>query len=203
MLFVLRHGETEWNRLGRFQGQQNSPLTTRGQAQAAAMGRLLREHLSDVADTPIWRSPLGRVRETCALVCSELGIDEQNVLEHDALKEVNFGEWEGLSPTEVARRDRAAYDLRNADKYRNSAPGGESYHEVFARVSAWLEQVERGRQTVVIAHGSLNRLLIAAATGLSPQRCIEEVPLPQDAILVAEPGNWEVVATDFVDDPFF
>ena len=199
MLFVLRHGETEWNRLGRFQGQQNSPLTERGQRQAAAMGRLLCDLLVDPASTPIWCSPLGRAQQSCHQVCSALGINQDMVSESEALKEVNFGDWEGLSATQVALQDRAAYDHRNRDKFHNPAPGGECYRDVFGRVSTWLETIDRERQTVVIAHGSLNRMLVAAATGIAPQRCLEEVPLPQDAFLSVTERDWELLATDFVD----
>ena len=200
MLFVLRHGETDWNRLGRFQGQQNSPLTERGQRQAAAMGRLLGNHLIDPASTPIWCSPLGRAQQSCRQVCSALGIGQDMVCQSDALKEVNFGTWEGLSATQVALQDRAAYDLRNRNKFLNPAPGGESYRDVFDRVSAWLKTIDRERQTVVIAHGSLNRMLVAAATGIAPQRCLEEVPLPQDAFLAVTERDWELLATDFLDE---
>lgn len=164
------------------------------------MGRLLGDHLVDPASTPIWCSPLGRAQQSCSQVCSALGIGQEMVCESDALKEVNFGAWEGLSATQVALQDRAAYDLRNHNKFLNPAPGGECYRDVFDRVSAWLKTLERERQTVVIAHGSLNRMLVAAATGIAPQRCLEEVPLPQDAFLMVTHGGWKVLATDFVDE---
>lgn len=199
MLFVLRHGETEWNRLGRFQGQQNSPLTQRGERQAAAMGRLLRDHLLDPPTTPIWVGPLGRAQQSCDQVCTALGIDRSMVRTSDALKEVDFGAWEGLNATQVALQDRDAYDRRNSDKFLIPPPGGECYRDVLERVSAWLKTVDREQQTVVIAHGSLNRMLVSAATVIAPKRCLEEVPLPQDAILQIEGQRWNVLPTDFVD----
>jgi len=199
MLYVLRHGETQWNRLGRFQGQRNSPLTERGERQAAAMGRLLGDHLVDPTSTPIWCSPLGRAQQSCSQVCAALGTGQDMVRSSDALKEVAFSHWEGLTATEVALRDRDAYDHRNRDKFLNLAPGGESYRDVFDRVAVWLKTIDRERQTVVIAHGSLNRMLVAAATGIAPQRCLEEVPLAQDALLLVTDDGWKVLATDFVD----
>ena len=196
MLYVLRHGETEWNRIGRFQGQLDSPLTERGKAQASAMGRLLGQCLLEPVATPVWSSPLGRARQSCELVCAAAGIPGDRVREDAALMEVNFGAWEGIDATEAAKRDRAAYDLRNRDKFHNRFPGGECYHDVFMRVSRWVAGLDCDRETVAVAHGSLNRTLVAAATGIPPQRCLEEVPMHQDAILVVGRCGWEVVETD-------
>ncbi len=166
MLFVLRHGEIEWNRVGRFQGQKDSPLTALGEAQAAAIRRLLKRYLTDLESVPIWCNPLGRACRSCELVCAALGIEPGRIQESDALKEINFGHWEGITATEAAMADRDAYDLRYRDKFHNPVPGGESYRDVYQRVSSWIGAIDPQYQTVILAHGSLNRVVAAATADL-------------------------------------
>ncbi len=96
-LYLLRHGETEFNLEGRLQGQQDSPLTARGRAQARAHGALLK---TLIAEPEAWRvvaSPLGRTMDTARLACAELGLPEAAIETDPRLKEIAFGDWEGLT----------------------------------------------------------------------------------------------------------
>lgn len=91
-LYVLRHGETEWNREGRIQGARDSALTERGRAQAAAMGRALAVELERNAGPTIFlRSPLGRTRETSLIVGRSLGLDPSCWRDDERLVEVCYG----------------------------------------------------------------------------------------------------------------
>mgnify|MGYP005641338473 FL=1 len=199
MLYILRHGETEWNRSGRFQGQNNSPLTDRGKAQARAMGRLLRDRLEDTEHAPISASPLGRTQQALEIVCEELGRQPATARNDKALMKICYGDWEGKTATEVALHDRAAHELRYQDRLRNRVPNGESYLDIYHRAAAWLAGIELERETVVVAHGAFNRMLIAAACGHDPELHLD-TQTPQDAIYAATNGSYQLVNTDYRDE---
>src|SRR4029079_3508556 len=106
-ILVLRHGQSEWNAVRRWQGTADSPLTELGREQAATTARLLVAHRLDFAS--IWTSNLRRASQTAAIIAGALGLGEPIV---DArLQEADAGEWEGLTPAEIeltrARRLRA------------------------------------------------------------------------------------------------
>ena len=91
MLYLLRHGETEFNRTGRLQGQQDSPLTARGRDQARAHGALLKTLIVDPAAWRVVASPLGRALDTARLACAELGLAEAAIETDPRLKEIAYG----------------------------------------------------------------------------------------------------------------
>ncbi|WP_342028824.1 histidine phosphatase family protein [Agrobacterium fabrum] len=101
-IYLLRHGETLWNSLGRFQGQLDSPLTPRGVEQADQVARLLRDALNN--DNQLFQmqiSPLGRVRQTVERVQAKLPLP---YIEDDRLVEVTTGSWDGLTRFENRQR---------------------------------------------------------------------------------------------------
>jgi len=158
-LFVLRHGETEWNRAGRLQGWQDSPLTEQGRAQAARQGDILRDVLNGNAH---WvASPLGRALDTAKIA----GAPE--ALAHDArLREIDMGAWTGLSSAEIAKQRP---DLAGFARY-NAIPNGETIADLADRVAAFLaEQAGQTTPTVVITHGITSRILRCLATGQPPE----------------------------------
>jgi broad specificity phosphatase PhoE len=99
-LYLLRHGETEWNREGRIQGSQDSPLTARGRAQATAQADILAREVPQMWQLARYCSPLRRARDTARIALDGLVpvIDRR-------LREVDFGAWEGLTPAERGARD--------------------------------------------------------------------------------------------------
>lgn len=189
MFYVLRHGETEWNRLGLLQGKQDSPLTALGRAQAAAMGACIAALAGETADLALWSSTLGRARETAAIVARVLGLDAA-AIHHDArLAELDHGTWEGRSFTQIKYDEPAAWAARYRDKFRNPLPGGESYIDALARARAWAGERDHAARHVVIGHGSFNRMLVAALTGLDPETLLD-LAGPQDAVIVIEGRDW-------------
>ena len=94
-LYILRHGETVWNRRGRFQGWKDSPLTEKGRQQALAQRNLV-----NAIDTPalkVFVSPLGRAVETARLAVTYVDY----LIFDDRLQELHFGEWEGATKQEI------------------------------------------------------------------------------------------------------
>lgn len=154
-LFVLRHGETEWNRAGRLQGWQDSPLTATGRAHAARQGDILREVLTG---NERWvASPLGRAVHTAQIA----GAPKD--LAHDArLREIDMGAWTGLSSAQIAAERP---DLEGFARYE-AIPQGETIAQLTRRVAAFL--AEQDAPTVIITHGITSRILRCLATGQPP-----------------------------------
>src|ERR1044071_3224224 len=104
LLYFVRHGETDWNRERRLQGQHDIPLNTLGRTQAQRCGALLKELLSKsgtpVADYDYVSSPLGRARETMELMRTAMGLDPAAYRTDARLMEMSFGRWEGFTYAE-------------------------------------------------------------------------------------------------------
>lgn len=159
VIYLLRHGETEWNSAGRIQGHRDSPLTARGRDQATANGRRLKALIADWPDYRVIASPLGRCRDTVALVSAALGFAANRIELEPRLKEHGYGQWEGLTAAEAAARDPDRHAAREADRWGVTTPDGESYAMVAARVGAWLGEVAPGARLVVVGHGCAGRIL--------------------------------------------
>jgi broad specificity phosphatase PhoE len=163
ILYFARHGETDWNRERRLQGQHDIPLNALGRVQASRCGELLRGLLDrggrPAAQYDYVSSPLGRARETMELMRATLGLALDGYHVDDRLAEIAFGEWEGLTYDDVLARDKDVVARRESDKWGFRPPGGECYAQVTARVGAWCRTVEK--DTVVAAHGGTARALVA------------------------------------------
>jgi broad specificity phosphatase PhoE len=181
ILYLVRHGETVWNREGRIQGHMDSPLTERGIGQARRAGIALQELLGGGDQWVLRFSPLGRARRTAAIVAER--VRDKLAAEHadERLKEVSWGAWQGLTRPEIAKREPAAWARREADPLRFTPPGGESYAMLFARARAWLESVAREPRLVVIGHGAWGRALRGAYLELGLEEAMAQDE-PQDAI---------------------
>ena len=148
---LLRHGETLWNREGRLQGWQDSPLSAAGRAQAAALaGRLAGERVD-----AIFASDLGRTRATAVPVAARLGL----ALALDAgLRERCYGEFEGMTWAEIERAHPHGYQRLAARDQEYVVPGGESGMQFRDRVMSALAHLaaRHGDATVaVVTHGGV------------------------------------------------
>lgn len=163
ILYFVRHGETDWNRERRLQGQHDIPLNPLGRTQAQRCGALLRELLEKgdraVSDYDYVSSPLGRARETMEIMRDAMGLDPCAYRTDARLMEMSFGRWEGFTYAELQAREAAALEARERDKWGFVLPGGESYAQLEKRVQVWYESVERA--TVASAHGGVCRALMA------------------------------------------
>jgi len=147
---LIRHGETEWNRAQRIQGQSESELSPTGLAQAEALAA----HLSQAVADALVSSDLGRTMRTAAPLARRLGL----VVEASAaLRERGFGVFEGMTPAQIALSFPAAYVSWQARVADFVIPGGESLADVRQRVKAALEAIARRghRQVIVVTHGGV------------------------------------------------
>jgi broad specificity phosphatase PhoE len=186
----MRHGETVWNRERRFQGRLDSPLTERGAAQARRMGETLARVVGERASLSVVASPLGRARETAAIICRALGVAPERIETDDRLTEIDVGVWSGLTYAEIAERWPDAITPASRRDWFFRSPDGETYDAIAARVRSWLDDAAVRRTLIVVAHGITSRLLRGLYLGLSRSDLLR-LELSQDAIFKLADGAVE------------
>ena len=156
-IIIIRHGETEWNKTGRFQGHSDVPLSAEGRAQAAALGRnLALDHVD-----AIYASDLTRAMETAAPLAKRFGFE---VISDPLLRELNFGAWEGRHFDDVNAENPNAMKNFYTDPEQADIPESEPFPEFQRRVAGRVREIvaqERGKRIVVVSHGASIRILLA------------------------------------------
>ncbi len=184
-IYFVRHGETDWNREGRLQGQQDIPLNTLGRAQARRNGEVLRDVVTDPDRFDFVSSPLGRARQTMEILREAMGLDPSAYHLDDRLRELTFGTWEGITMSELRDRNPEGYAARRADKWRFAPPGGESYEMATGRVRDWMDSLTA--DTIVTGHGGISRALRGLLFDM-PKKDIPSLETPQDKVYVWRDG---------------
>ena len=160
-ILLARHGETDWNREGRFQGWADPPLNATGRAQAVDLSvQLMAEELAAV-----YSSPLRRAYETAEVVAASRGLEPVTV---DALREVDVGSWSGLSRAEIEQRFPEQY-ARWLD-YGRGWEDGETYEQMVDRVVEALQELAEardGERILAVTHGGPMRAASAFADRVS------------------------------------
>ena len=188
MIYLLRHGETVWNTLGRFQGQKDSPLTRRGIEQADLVAALLSTEIAGAAPAfEMHVSPLGRTRETADRVERVLPLARR---EDARLMEVSVGAWDGMTMFEIDNEFPGKLDGSDVFDWYFRSPDGESFDAACARAKSFIADVRQ--PTVAISHGLFGRLLRGVYAGLS-QREMLELPVPQDGFYRLVDGEFHLV----------
>lgn len=191
-IYFLRHGETEWNALGRLQGTKDVPLNVRGRGQAVyaagVLADLFKSDGKDKAALPYVSSPLGRARMTMELVRGSLELPPADYSLDDRLREIGYGVWEGLTPAESESADPDVYANRLADKWTVAPAGGETYAAVQLRMLDWYESLLV--DTVAVAHGGTCRALMVAL-GIEIPASAAELYIEQGAVYVFRGGRLE------------
>jgi broad specificity phosphatase PhoE len=172
VIYLVRHGETEWNVAGRQQGHLDSALTAKGVAQARSAGRALRRVLVDVRGVTVETSPLGRARQTAALLCAELDIAASAIAVSPLLIEHDLGAWQGLTFAEIDRLYPGARARREAGKWDYKVEGGESYALVSERARQWLS-TRTASVTIAVTHEMISRTIQGAYGALSPRETLD------------------------------
>ncbi len=187
-IYFLRHGETDWNAAARYQGQVDIPLNDKGRGQARRNGEALREVLRDLEQFDFVSSPLGRTRETMAIVRDVLGLTLDGVRYDDRLREMNYGHWEGQLASDLPQTDPAGMAERARDWWNWRPRGGESYEDLTLRVADWVSTVTR--DTVVSSHGGVSRALRGVVVPV-PHDEVPRLSVPQDRVLVLRRGSMD------------
>jgi 2,3-bisphosphoglycerate-dependent phosphoglycerate mutase len=168
VIYLVRHGETTWNRVGRQQGHDDSPLTETGIEQALAAGRMLQRTIPDIHSICIETSPLGRARQTALIISEILGFDPNAILVTPLLIEHHLGCWQGLTHAEIDARYPGAWQAREQNKWDYVVPGGESYVLVAERAKQWLAKKRHAPITIAVTHAIISRTIQGAYGGFTP-----------------------------------
>ena len=176
-LYLIRHGQTEWNVQKRMQGRLDSPLTKMGKAQADANGKVLKE-IAELDALVV--SPSGRTRETAYIVNSYL---RAPVSYEDALMERDCGEWSGLSIDEIEAAFPRAWQQRIDDPYYHRPPAGENFDDMIDRVRGFLDSLfEREHSEIaLVTHSALSRAILTYLLQLAPVE-LARVRHPNDLV---------------------
>jgi broad specificity phosphatase PhoE len=193
VIYLARHGQTEFNLARRYQGGLDSPLTPLGQAQAGRMGELLSRLIAAPADWRILASPLGRALATARIIRGKLG-DIPDLATDTRLAEVSMGEWDGLAMAELEARRPS--DQPYPERYFQ-APGGETWEAFSGRVGAWVEDHRTANNLIVVCHGVTSRILRGLYARL-PKEEMLDLDVPQDAIHRLSDGAIDRIACEGV-----
>jgi len=157
-LYVIRHGETEWNITNRLQGGLDSPLTKAGKKQTHALGK----HLQGEPIDMLISSPLGRTRQTTEIICSYL--PPIPVSFADTLQERSFGMFEGMTFAEIEEQFPALSPNTAEDRFLWLPPEGENWEHVCARVQSYIEytaKIHAGKNIAIVCHlGIVKAILV-------------------------------------------
>lgn len=170
-IWFLRHGQTEWNKAYRLQGQLDSPLTAQGLADARRQARLMHAVL---ADTPaLFSSPLGRARQT-----ADIALHGRAYQTDPRLMEIHAGDWQGRTRADILaeRPDLVTSGATPLDIYE-AAEGGEGIAAFHARIRSFLRDLDG--PSVLVAHGLLGQVLRAEVRG---------IPIPEAGALSNRQG---------------
>lgn len=166
-LFLVRHGKTKWNSEGRYQGSSNTGLTREGILQA----KLAAKYLSKVNFSNIYSSPIGRAVETSEIFKKVL---KREYMVKENLRELDFGEWEGLKFGEINERYHDSYQNWLKDPYNNPPTGGESLFAVTERALKGIDEILNENpddsDILVITHGGLIISLLVYWLKIPPER---------------------------------
>lgn len=149
-LYIIRHGQTDWNIAKKIQGRQDIPLNERGRYQAGC----LKKAMENRPVTAVFTSPQIRAMETAKAVALSSG---SAVIPVKDLMEINYGSWEGKTEEELLQEDRALYEAWWSHPSETAPPGGESISQVNERCQkAWKEiKPQLTGDAAIVAHGGL------------------------------------------------
>jgi probable phosphoglycerate mutase len=190
-LVLVRHGQTEWNLQHRTQGHGNSPLTAKGLFQAERAGRAL----AGCAIDSIYCSDAGRAVQT-ADVIRDVNRHFTAAVRDPRLRELHFGDWEGLRHDEIVERFPELYAVYRDDPAAFRAPNGESFAEQQERFLRFAQDLplETKRTILVVSHAGLIRIALLTMTGRSVAQMRSIPSVPEASISLAESmnGAWTV-----------
>lgn len=156
--YIVRHGQTNWNILGKTQGHGNSDLTAKGIEQATELAESIVNYPIDY----IYSSDLGRAVQTAQILGDKLNI---KVKETEALREMGFGEWEGLLIDEIKSNYASVYTTWRNEPHLAQIPGGETLHLIKDRVDSFIQSLNEkydNKHILLVTHSVTVRVMLLA-----------------------------------------
>jgi probable phosphoglycerate mutase len=199
-MFIVRHGESNWNAEGRFQGRQDTELSPKGMEQ----GEKIAEYLSSHRFEAIFTSPLKRSSITAARIASACGCE---VLEEmDELTEICHGDWETRMTAEVTERWPRLFDLWHTAPHTvlMPGPGGESLRDVQARVQRGAEKIKKkcSGDVCLVSHDVPIKMLLCHFLN-APLSSFWNFLIPNCSLTIAETREGGIVRVNLMGDAHF
>ncbi|ESX52100.1 histidine phosphatase family protein [Mesorhizobium sp. C416B] len=188
LVYIVRHGQTQWNAESRLQGQADTDLNALGREQATRNGRRLAELIQNPEDFDFVASPMKRTRETMQRLRLAMQLDPDAYRTDPRLVEVHFGDWQGFTYAELDTRMPGSAKARRRNKWNFQPPGegAESYQMLLERVKPWFDALDR--QTVCVTHGGVVRTLFRMVKGVSEHEAAN-LEVRQDRVLRLQDGR--------------
>jgi len=161
-IYLVRHGQTAWNREEIFRGRTDVPLDETGLRQA----ELTADYFRDMEITAVYSSPLARAWQTAEKIAVLHSLEVQPL---EGIIDMSFGNWEGHAHLEIKKNDSERYRLWREEPHRVRLPGGESLEEVRVRAINAVEEVIQkhlGKILVLVSHRVINKILICCILGI-------------------------------------
>jgi broad specificity phosphatase PhoE len=181
-LWLVRHGETDWNLEGRYQGISDVPLNANGRSQAQEMGKILASN--GISYQAVYSSPLKRAYETAIIIAHWLRLP---VCVDERLREMELGEWEAMLYAEIDGKFPEKIRERQTNAANTHAPGGENAIVVAERMSQAADEIAAshpGEDVIVVTHGMSIKTLSAVAEGNGFDRIYQDMPPHLEPVLV-------------------
>ena len=190
MIYLVRHGRTEFNAEGRFQGHLDSPLTPLGVEQAELCGQLLKGLIGDPQAWSLVASPLGRAVRTAEIIAESLGLP-LDFTRDSRLAEIGMGLWDGLTPEDIEVVSPGVLTGATRYDFFFRAPDGERYAGFAGRLGDWLsEALADGKPRIAVSHGVASRVLRGLYADMDRDATLK-LDTPQDAIFRLADGRIE------------
>jgi len=168
-LWLVRHGETDWNRRGLIQGDSDIPLNGLGIRQAQALEKRIGDEVFDA----VYASDLLRAQKT-----AQITFPEADIIFDARLREINLGDFEGRVWADIPEGERSQIAVWLMGPYDQKVPGGESSDDLQVRVSSWLKSLPEKGRVIAFAHGGTIAAILQVFTGRPQPRGWDE------------PGGW-------------
>jgi broad specificity phosphatase PhoE len=189
-LILIRHGETDWNIEGRWQGQIDVALNARGQKQVEEMAQQLVGCVEADGLSAIYSSDLARARQTARALARMTGLP---LYLDERLREIHQGEWQGLLVSEIQGRYAEEFKKRKTNPLSVAPPGGETARQVQERVIQATEEIlsqHHGETVAVVSHGFAIAVILTHYRGYPFEKVWDLIP---------GNGKWEII--DVPDHP--
>ena len=154
--YIVRHGQTNWNILGKTQGHENSDLTKKGEEQAFELAKAIKEYPIDY----IYSSDLGRAVQTAEIVGSQIGID---TCKTKSLREMGFGDWEGLLIDEIKKNHEKTYETWRNTPHLVNIPNGETLDIIKDSVDKFINELNEkydNKHILLVSHSVTVRVML-------------------------------------------
>lgn len=188
-LVLVRHGQSEWNALGKWTGQVDVPLTEKGREEARKAAR----HLHDISLHGAYTSELSRAKQTLDEIKQALKYSGLSTENHQALNERDYGDYTGKNKWEVAKEMGEEEFIKLRRSWDYPVPNGESLKDVHARVLPYYEKriekdLKDGNNIIIAAHGNSLRALMKHLENVSDNK-VHEIEIGTGELLVYEISN--------------